>query len=92
MAKATSRGTRKSRLRLAAVLAAVAVGIVAALSGGAFASTGPSITTDQADYGPGSTVTLTGSGWQGDSSVALYVNGTRAIQATSASQSPPVRT
>lgn len=37
MAKPTSRGNRKSRLRLAVVVAAVAVGVVAALAGGAFA-------------------------------------------------------
>ena len=46
MAKPTSTGNRRSRLRLAAVLAAVAVGIVAALAGGAFAQ----VSTDQQDY------------------------------------------
>jgi hypothetical protein len=44
MAKATSTGSRKSRLRLAAVLAAIAVGLVAAVAGGAFADNLPTPT------------------------------------------------
>jgi Bacterial Ig-like domain (group 3) len=40
----------------------------------AAASTGPSITTDLADYPPGATVTLSGDGWQAGESVALFVN------------------
>ena len=36
----------------------------------------PSITTDKADYEPGSTVTLSGSGWGAGESVHLFVNDT----------------
>ena len=45
------------------------------LSGNALAA-GPSITSDQADYAPGSTVTLTGAGWGVGESVHIAVNDT----------------
>ena len=34
----------------------------------------PTITSDQADYPPGATVTLTGANWQGDTEVRIFVN------------------
>src|SRR5215216_167587 len=34
----------------------------------------PTITSDQADYPPGATVTLTGANWQGDTDVRIVVN------------------
>src|SRR5215475_12818535 len=37
-------------------------------------STDPTITSDQADYLPGATVTLTGTNWQGDTEVRIVVN------------------
>src|SRR5919202_547202 len=37
-------------------------------------SSGPTITSDQADYQAGSTVTLTGAGWQPGESVHIFVN------------------
>lgn len=57
MAEPTSTGSRKSRLRLLAMAAAVAIGVVAALAGAAFAQ----VSTDQQDYSPGSLVTVSGS-------------------------------
>src|SRR5574340_10064 len=36
----------------------------------------PVITTDKADYFPGETVTVMGSGWVGDTQVSLYVDDT----------------
>src|SRR5262245_28247120 len=38
------------------------------------ASFGPWISSDKADYAPGSTVTLTGGGWQPGESVHLWIN------------------
>jgi hypothetical protein len=59
---------------LAAILAAVAIGIVAVVAGGAFASSGPYIASGQAVYSPGQTVDLYGSGWEPGESVQLAVN------------------
>jgi hypothetical protein len=57
-----------------AVLACV-VTVLVALTGGASALTGPpTIASDKADYGPGDTVTLTGTNWQPGESVHIVVN------------------
>lgn len=74
MATPTGHRGKKKGFRWAAVAASVVVGVVAAIGGNAFATGSPSIASDQADYSPGATVTLTGAGWQGDDSVALVVN------------------
>ncbi len=37
-------------------------------------STGPTIASDQADYAPGATVTLTGAGWASGEAVHIFVN------------------
>src|SRR5690242_18442079 len=37
-------------------------------------SSGPAITSDQADYPPGATVTLTGTGWAAGEAVHIFVN------------------
>jgi hypothetical protein len=58
---------------VAALMASFATPIAAGV-GTASASTGPTISTDQTDYPPGATVTLTGAGWQPGEAVALYVN------------------
>src|SRR3954470_14613485 len=62
-----------SRLIALLVVAAVALFGVPAIAAGA-ESAGPSITTDQADYAPGSTVTLSGAGWPVGESVHVTVN------------------
>jgi len=41
---------------------------------GSAAASGATIASDQPDYGPGATVTLTGSGWQAGESVRIVVN------------------
>jgi Prealbumin-like fold domain len=51
----------------------------AALAAAAFANSAwsvgePTLTSDAADYAPGETVTLSGSGWQSGSSVHVFVN------------------
>ena len=38
------------------------------------ATAAPTIASNQADYAPGATVTLTGANWQGDTSVTIFVN------------------
>src|SRR5215210_5499827 len=40
----------------------------------AFAQAAPTIQSDKDDYAPGELVTLTGSGWQADESVHIFVN------------------
>ena len=37
---------------------------------------GPTIASDKADYAPGELVTLTGTGWAGDTTVNIVVNDT----------------
>lgn len=76
MARPSTRKTRRFRW---AALFAVALFAAMAFAGGAAAmtdgaGTAPSIATDQADYAPGSLVTLNGAGWAGDDSVAVSVN------------------
>src|SRR5438132_7793137 len=69
------RPRRGTRFVLVAVLLAALFGIVGgarAMTDGAGAP--PTITSDQADYSPGSTVTLTGAYWQPGESVHLFVN------------------
>ncbi len=44
------------------------------LVGGAFATDAPSVTTDKTSYGPGDTVTLTGSGWASGETVHVTVD------------------
>jgi hypothetical protein len=57
-------------LIIGTVFAALTLGAVLA-----YASSGsPSVTSDFADYAPGSTVTLTGSGWQSGEAVHIFVN------------------
>src|SRR5438094_5160060 len=54
-----------------ATLASIVTGSLAQM---AFAGTNPTIASDQADYSPGSTVTLTGTGWDASEAVHLSVN------------------
>jgi uncharacterized repeat protein (TIGR01451 family) len=62
-------------LRLPA-LAALTVFLIMALSVVALAVETPTITSDKADYAPGETVTLSGSGWTGDTTVHIHVDDT----------------
>jgi hypothetical protein len=68
-----SQRRRRTRWGLVAVtlFAVLAFGAVMA---SADSGATPTISSDQADYWPGSTVTLTGSGFQGDTTVTLTVN------------------
>src|SRR5262245_23758062 len=70
------RPTGKRTIGASAALVLVAVALLVAwLPGGATATgTPPSISTDQSDYTPGATVTLTGSGWQPGEAVHVEVN------------------
>src|SRR2546430_5262344 len=43
-------------------------------SGFSFLTASPTISSDQADYTPGSTVTLTGHNWAADETVHIFVN------------------
>ena len=54
---------------LAIVFTAMSMHRVARAAGGS-----PTITSDQADYSPGSTVNLTGAGWASGEAVHIYVN------------------
>ena len=58
----------------AKALLSLLVAFAALLMSGNALAAGPSITSDQADYAPGSTVTLTGAGWAVGEKVNLYVN------------------
>ena len=78
MAKPTSR-SRRSRLRLAAVIAAVAVGSVAALAGGAFASSVDESIVDTT--APTGSVTLAPGG-NGNITINLSVTGNQVGTAT----------
>src|SRR5215210_5088350 len=73
--------TLRSKFTLLFIAFAVAMFIFPAtafaevISGdGSTASSTPTITSDQADYPPGATVTLTGSNWQPGESVHINVN------------------
>ena len=59
-----------SRLSLLFITFAMAMLLSPAM---AFAQSSPSIQSDKADYAPGELVTLTGSGWQADESVNIFV-------------------
>jgi hypothetical protein len=79
MAKPTSTGSRRSKLWLAVVLAVVAVGIVAALAGGAFAS---GVSTSVVDaIAPTGSVTLAPGG-SGSITINLSVTGSQVGTAT----------
>jgi uncharacterized protein YbcV (DUF1398 family) len=56
------------------VLLAGALAILAAMPAVGGAATSASISTDQTDYSPGATVTLTGAGWQPAEPVQIVVN------------------
>ena len=77
-----SRKFRAVPLRTRMILVG-AVGALLVLAGGLAASaqvvgstTGATITSDQADYPPGATVTLTGAGWASGEQVHIVVNDT----------------
>src|SRR3982751_2974797 len=57
-----------------ALLLLVAAGLLLAVPSALSSSGPPTISTDQADYAPGATVTLTGSTWQPGESVQIVVN------------------
>jgi hypothetical protein len=61
----------RSRITLLFLTCTVLMLVVPAM---AFAQTSPTIQSDKDDYAPGSTVTLTGSGWQPGESVHINVN------------------
>jgi hypothetical protein len=66
-----------SLIRLLAVFALVLGSATATVGVASAGEPPPTIASDKADYAPGSTVTLTGSGWSGDTSVHITVNDTR---------------
>ena len=75
------RARLTSRLSLLILSFAVAMIVFPAMAfaevmspDGTTASSTPTILSDQADYAPGATVTLTGSGWQPSEAVHIYVN------------------
>src|SRR4051812_38874563 len=77
-----SRKFREVRLRTRLIFIG-AIGAVLVVIGGLAASaallpstTGATITSDKADYAPGSTVVLTGAGWASSESVHIVVNDT----------------
>jgi len=84
----TATKNPERKLRLARVATAIAALLLVGLTAQGALADGdpgagttpspltPSITTDQADYPPGSTVTLTGAGWQPTESVHVFVNDT----------------
>src|SRR5712691_12913019 len=66
---------RRGRTALGGILLLIAAGLLLSLPSGAFSSSGPpTIASNQADYAPGSTVTLTGANWQSGESVHIDVN------------------
>jgi hypothetical protein len=72
--------TRKSGWKLAVIFGfsvLLVLALLLARANGASAASSPSgatITSDQADYAPGATVTLTGAGWASDEAVHINVN------------------
>src|SRR5215469_12350141 len=78
-AEGAGRTIRKRRLTFRSswvmILAALAVGVIFALFPSAgFGTVQPTISSDQADYSPGATVTLTGANWQSGEAVHIAVN------------------
>ncbi|MEA2632540.1 MAG: hypothetical protein QOE66_2759, partial [Chloroflexota bacterium] len=70
-------GRRFSKLLLAVVVATLITSTVLVVPALAASSpTGAAISSDQADYAPGATVTLTGTGWASGESVSILVNDT----------------
>ena len=77
----TTREARAERLRpprsgalFTAFLLLVAVGVLLAVPSALSDIGPPTISTDQADYAPGATVTLTGANWQPGEAVHISVN------------------
>src|SRR5205085_9097265 len=75
------RGSRRSPIITMALLAAAALFVVGSTSAFAMgtdgaSTTNPWIQSDQADYAPGSTVTLTGGNWAPGESVHIFVDDT----------------
>src|SRR6266702_4125085 len=72
--------TRQSGWKLAVIFgfsALLVLGLLLARANSASAASSPSgatITSDQADYQPGATVTLTGAGWAANEDVHIFVN------------------
>src|SRR6266571_2703252 len=69
--------TRGSGWKLAIIFgfsALLVLGLLLARANVAGAASGATITSDQADYQPGSTVTLTGAGWDTGEAVHIFVN------------------
>jgi Prealbumin-like fold domain len=70
--KYSQHSSHRGVWRIASSIAVLA--IVVALVPAAFAEGLPTITTDQLDYAPGATVTLTGTDWQPGEAVHIFVN------------------
>src|ERR671937_1121503 len=77
----TTREARAERLRpprsgalFTAFLLLVAIAVLLAVPSALSDIGPPAISTDQADYAPGATVTLTGASWQPGESVHIVVN------------------
>jgi hypothetical protein len=66
-----------SLARLLTVLALILGGAVATVAVASSSEPPPTIASDKPDYAPGSTVTLTGTGWTPDTSVHITINDTR---------------
>src|SRR5262249_3181693 len=67
--------TRLRRYMILAVVALCVLSVLSVFSAGAAPSpSGATIASDLADYPPGATVTLTGTGWAADESVHIFVN------------------
>src|SRR5262245_54969313 len=75
---ATRRGRRVARLLLISAAAAVVLLIGGAATAVVLDSSGvpATITSDQPDYAPGATVTLTGANWASGETVHIVVNDT----------------
>src|SRR6266550_566597 len=84
MARNSRSRRRSARLFVTTIFAVIVAAIVLLLAGSAAAMVaatgdgggGPAIWTDQADYPPGATVTLTGAGWAAGEAVHIEVNDT----------------
>src|SRR5262245_58797385 len=70
------RDRRARRAGLVLPLSVLVCLALLAVPSGALSSGSPTITSDQSDYQPGATVTLTGSGWASEESVRIVVNDT----------------
>src|SRR5436190_16883827 len=72
---AAERRARSRRgVAFTALLLLVAAGLLLAVPSALSSSGPPTISADQADYAPGSTVTLTGANWQSGEAVHVTVN------------------